>query len=173
MSNQVTSESLSNILIANGFAWKFEFATSLAAAASINIGIATGAMGAIISDRGFSTDSTDALFVLYRGTSFTGGTPVTLANRSDRFWADSSKLPGTVASGVTAIPSAANAMGSVRLRTGGPIQSTIGADSQNICLAPNSNYVITLTNNGAALSSLAISAVLFQDRITSGIIKWV
>lgn len=74
MPNHVASIAVSSELVANGFAWRFEYTGSLAAAASEDIGLTTGAAGCIISDRQFSTDSTDSTFALYRATAWTGGT---------------------------------------------------------------------------------------------------
>lgn len=174
MSNQVSNQPLSQILIANGFAWKFEFAAAaLAAGATVNLGFTTGPQGAIVSDRSFSTDGSAAFFGLYRNTTYTGGTPLTLFNRSDRFWNDTSRSPVTaMASGVTATPSAANLMGSINLRSLGAPTVSITTEGQDIFLLPNSSYVIAVTNNDAGAKTPAMSIILYQDRISSGILKW-
>lgn len=174
MSNLVSAQQLSSVLLANGYGWKLEFAaTGLAAAASVDLGITTGSFGAIISDRSFSTDGSAAFFGLYRNTSYTGGTPLTLFNRSDRFWGDSSRSPGTILSGVTAAPNAADLMGSISLRSLGAPAVSITTEGQDIFLRPNSSYVIRITNQDAAAKSPALSVAIYQDRISSGIIKWV
>lgn len=173
MSNLVATQQLSNVLLANGYGWKLEYAASgLAAGASVDIGITTGAFGAIIGDRSFSTDGTGAFFGLYRNTSYTGGSPLALFNRSDRFWGDSSRSPGVILSGVTAAPAAADLMGSINLRSLGAPAVSITTEGQDIFLKPSSAYVIRITNNDAAAKSPALSVVLYQDRISSGIIKW-
>lgn len=172
--NLVGTQQLSSILLANGFGWKFEFsAAALAPAATLDIGMTTGTFGAIISDRSFSTDGSAAFFGLYRATSFTGGTPATIFNRSDRFWADSTRNPfTTMSTGVTATPSAANLMGSVSLRSLGAPAVSIQTEGQDIFLSPLSNYVIRIRNDDAGAKSPGLSVVLYQDRISTGILRW-
>lgn len=167
------SQAVTSLLLANGYGWKLEYAaTALASGATINLGFLTGPYGAILGDRSFSTDGSGATFNLYRATSWTGGSLLTIFNRSDRFWGDTTRSPFTsVASGVTAAPSAANLMGSVTLRSVGAPAVSIFAEGQDVFLAPNSSYVVAVTNSDAAAKTPAMSLILYQDRISSGILN--
>lgn len=172
MPNHVASIAVSSELVANGFAWRFEYTGNLAAAASEDIGLTTGAAGCIISDRQFSTDSTDSTFALYRATAWTGGTAQILANRSDRFWSDSARAPlVTISKGVTATPSAANAMGSIRLRgaTGNAI--SVASEASDIYLAPNSSYVIRVTNTGSGAATPLMNILFVRDQVSTGTVR--
>jgi hypothetical protein len=172
MPNHVASLAVSSELVANGYAWRYEYTGSLAAAASEDVGLTTGPSGCIISDRQFSTDSTDTTFVLYRATAWTGGVAQTLANRSDRFWADSSRSAVlTLSKGVTATPSAANAMGTIRLRgaTGNAI--SLASEASDIYLAPNSSYLIRVTNTGTGAAIPLMSILFVRDQVSTGNVR--
>lgn len=173
MANIVTAQPLSTVLLANGFGWRFEYSATLGAGVTDYIGFVTSSYGAIIDDRSFTSDGDNTLFTLYRGTPWTGGTPAPLANRSDRFWADSTRSPVTsIATGVTATPSAANAMGSIRLLSTGSPDVSIVSEGSSIFLAPSASYVVAVSNNDAGSSIAGFSMIIVQDRISSGIIKW-
>lgn len=173
MANIVTAQPLVTVLLANGFGWKFEYSATLAAGVTNYVGFITSAYGAIIDDRAFASEGDDTLFTLFRNTTWSGGTPGAMFNRSDRFWADSSRSPVTALStSVTASPSAANAMGSIKLRSVGIPSVSIASESNSIFLAPSSSYVVSVTNNDAGSALISFSLVIFQDRISSGIIKW-
>lgn len=168
------TQQLSNVLLANGYGWKCEFAPAapLAAGASVMLGMVTGPDGAIIGDRSFTTDGAAAFFGLYRSTSWTGGSPLTLFNRNDRFWSDTSRSPvASMASAVTAAPAASDLMGSVTLRSLGAPTVSITTEGQDIYLAPNASYVVVITNNDGAAKTPALSLVLFRDRVSSGVLR--
>lgn len=168
------SQTLSNVLLANGYGWKCEFtpAAPLATGASVTLGLITSSDGAIIGDRSFSTDGSAAFFGLYRATTWTGGSPLTIFNRNDNHWANANRSPvSSIASGVTAAPNAADLMGSVNLRSLGAPTVSITTEGQDIYLKPNSSYVVVITNNDAGAKTPALSLILFRDRISSGLLR--
>jgi hypothetical protein len=63
-------------------------------------------------------------------------------------------------------------MGSINLRSLGAPTVSITTEGQDIFLLPNSSYVIAVTNNDAGAKTPAMSIILYQDRISSGILKW-
>jgi hypothetical protein len=173
MSSFINNQDITDLLIANGWAWRFEYTVNVGAGATVYVGFTTGDKGAIIHDRAFDTEGADTLFTLYRGTSYTGGVAYTLANRNDRWWAVTDRRPMTdVKTGVIAVPSPANAMGSIRLWSTGAPAVNIASESNHIILAPNSSYVVAITNNDAGAQDCAMSLVLMRDVISTGIIEW-
>lgn len=161
----MTAKSATDITwrIANGYAWRLEYSFDVPASTTHYIGITTGPDGAYVLDRGFSTEGTDTLFTLYRGTTFTGGTPITITNRNDQFWGDTNRSPVTTLNGgVTATPLAANRMSSLRLYTVGQLERAIGSDATGIVFAPNSNYVLAIANNVASAKISNFSAIIVR-----------
>lgn len=162
-----------DLLIQNGFAWRYQFSATLTAAASTSIGFVIGTHGALLMDRDFTSDGSDTTFRLYRETTWSGGSTFTPVNRNDRFWGDTSRCPTTsAATGVTASPSAANLMGSVRMLTTGPKVSSLTGDAAQIVLKPSGSYVVTITNDGSQTAQIGLAMLIIQDRVSTGIFRW-
>lgn len=143
--------------IEQGLTWQVAHRVSIGAASSYYYGITTGGYWVQIDDRNFATEGNDSTFSLYRDTSFTGGTDLTIYNMNDNYQSDTAKKPFTVVKyGVTATPNAANLVTSpLTLNTSGNLEMVFGDESSNnIFLKPNTNYVFAITNNGAVPNML-------------------
>lgn len=173
MPNQVVNQELTDLLIANGFAWRYEFSQSINAGATVYIGFLTSSDGAVLHDRSFDTDGDDTTFRLYRQTAYSGGSDAAIVNRNDRFWGVTARRALVeVKTGVTTTPDAADIMGSVRLLAlGGPAVS-IASESNHIVLAPSSSYVVSVTNNDSNPATCAMSLVIMRDMTSTGIMRW-
>lgn len=156
--------------IANGYAWRLEYSVDVPSSSTHRVGFVTGADGGYVLDRAFSTEGTDTTFVLYRGTSFTGGTPITLTNRNDAFWGEiEDRSPvTTISGGVTASPLAENRMSSLRLYTVGQLERSVGSDATAIVFAPSSSYVLEVINANGAARICNFSAILVRGIYVGG-----
>lgn len=159
-------------LIRLGFAWRLEWSGSLAAGASIRLGAVASSAGAMLQDRTFATTGDDTLFTLYRDTAWTGGVAWTPMNRNDSYWASTPRAAlASAATGVTATPSAANKMGSVRLQTVGPKATSSAGEGSEIDLAANGSYVIEIINNSANLCEASMSLLVLRDQMRTGVLS--
>lgn len=135
---------------------------AVGAGATVIIGFRTGNNAVYTPSLDLITASTDTVIGFYEGDSFTGGTAVTPIARN-RTSSATSPVPD-VRVGVTATPTPSRQIGATRYLDAVKQVSILDPEDAGFVLKPNTDYLVTITNQAAQPADILIATTFARVR---------